>query len=412
MNHASHIPSFQAKWTAANSHLKPYEPGKLEKIARVVGTVAWNIISLLIPVILVVRIIGWVVAGLSKRATLPAAHFYTPEQLQEIRDVFDAHCFGPRTPQNNELRKAFSVQRYNVQTPDGVSLSTIHFRHKHATADTRTIIYYQPNMSVSELFIHSWLMKEAIRRGIPCNFIVYDSRSVSFSEGDLEGPEKLILDGDTIYQFAVDHLHVPPEILDMDGWSLGGGVSSNIKAIHPECTGRYVNERSFSSTSAVVQSHLENSWWKKLLLFWFPYAMRMTHWDFASPIDKVNGPVMIVHHPNDPTIPYSASCHKAAILSRKVFHSVRLQDNDWLKMARIANFKIYDHAHPLTDYEVGGPYNRKGADQVVADFLLGPKREEKQSEARKTHLQEMQARRKRRLEMQQKFSEVSASSVA
>lgn len=364
MNITNITPTFQAQWTPANRDLKP----PAQNLIRTISKIAWNVISALVPIILVIRMIGWGVAALAKKATLPAAHYYPPEKLQEIRDVFDTHCHGAVTEQNRALREAYEVERHNVITPDGIALSTIHFKHKNSGPDTPTVIYYGPNMSVSELFIHSWLLQKTIEQEEAVNFVVYDPRSVSLSRGNLTNPKQLILDGDSIYQFVTEKLGAKNPRLY--GWSLGGSISANVKARHPECTAPYVNERSFSSTRAVVESHLTG--WKKLFLFWFPFAMSCTKWNLKAPIEKVSGDFMIVHHPQDSTIPYSASCHRAAIQAQKHFTSLKLRNTDFLSMAEIAGYGVYHHAHPLTDYEVEGRYNRQRADRVITDFLFRP----------------------------------------
>lgn len=359
-------PTYQAEWTAQNEHLKAQISSSY--IHRI-GKIAYNTISILIPVILLTRIVGWAVAALCRKATLPAALHYSPQQLQDIRDLFHNICYGPVTDENRLFRENFSIERHAVITPDEKKLSCLHFRHRQSGPDTPTILYFQPNLALAEHFIHSWLIEETIRRGTPCNFVAFDYRGVPFYENEFSRPEDLILDGDSMLQFVQNKLQVPLHLIKAYGWSLGGCISANVKAIHPEWDSPYVNERSFSSTQDIVSAWLSGI--QKLLLFWFPFTMNATRWNLKAPIDKVKGPVMIVYHPEDSTIPYDASCHQLAVRTRTFFESVKLTANHFLHLADMMKFRIYHHAHPLKDYVVL-ERSRQPADRLIADFILEP----------------------------------------
>ncbi|MBI3508134.1 MAG: hypothetical protein HY069_00645 [Chlamydiia bacterium] len=368
---------FHAKWDAHNRHLNLEPPTLWEKVGRVV----WNILSVLIPVILVIRAIGWYVAYLSKKATLPSVHL-SVEKLQKIRDLFNAYCDGPITDENRAFRQSYTVERHTVVTPDKVPLATLYFKHKKSTADTPTIIYYQPNMAISELAVHSWLFKEAIRTNTPINLVAFDYRDVYLSKNPqvtseyFQRPEDLILDGEAIFQFVRDQLHVPAEQIRTYGWSLGGCISANVKALHQECTAPYVNERSFSSTADVIRSYLKDHPFLRCFLFWFPCAIEAMKWNLVTPIARVSGKPLIVYHPRDSTIKQAASCYELAVQTRRRgFDAIRLEGQNVLQLAEIMGFNMYHHATPLDQYraEYGTGVPRSfSAVEEIAKYLFAP----------------------------------------
>src|SRR5690554_3352878 len=124
-------PSFQAKWNNKNIHLKPPEKTFTQKIWQVV----YDILSILLLPIGIVRAVGWAVHFIAKKVVLPSAWFYPHQIVQRAKRIFQVCC--------RNLQPQFEIQKHLLKTPDGVKLKAIHFRHRQATETTPTVIFYQ-----------------------------------------------------------------------------------------------------------------------------------------------------------------------------------------------------------------------------------------------------------------------------
>lgn len=348
------VPTFTAVWNEQNQHLRLNEKTLCQKIAQI----AWDIISIILLPIGIIRAVGWTVHFIAKKLVLPSAWFYPNQILQRAKRIFNLCC--------RNLNNQFDIQKHKIMTPDGVRLNSIHFRHRQADANTPTVIFYQSNASVSQLGIYLWLVEEAVRRNSVCNFFVFDYRGVGSSKGDAQSTRELLIDGDTGLQFVKDHLHVPPEQIRFYSWSLGGGVGSNIKAMHPECSGPIVIERSFSSLKSVAQNIIPSL--LKPFFFWVPYFAEKEGWNLEAPLTKLRGRNLIVFHRKDPTIPYPASAHQAAVKANMQFETVELYQTEE-QIARAQERLVDHHFEDLENY-----YAAPGlkADQAIANFILPP----------------------------------------
>jgi cephalosporin-C deacetylase-like acetyl esterase len=59
------------------------------------------------------------------------------------------------------------------------------------------------------------------------------------------------LDGDAAFQYIHSQKQVPQEKILLHGHSIGGGIASEVAAMHPQVN--YCNDRSFSSLSKQVR---------------------------------------------------------------------------------------------------------------------------------------------------------------
>jgi pimeloyl-ACP methyl ester carboxylesterase len=68
-----------------------------------------------------------------------------------------------------------------------------------------------------------------------------------------------IIDAESVYvNLPLEKLRIPKESIDMMGYSFGGAVSAQVKAMHPECTGNYVNDRSFTAITDVAKIRVQS----------------------------------------------------------------------------------------------------------------------------------------------------------
>lgn len=347
-------PIFTAVWNAQNIHLKEPNKALYQKILKVV----WDILSIVILPIGIARTLGWAVHFVAKKLVLPSAWFYHSQIIKQSKRIFNICC--------RNLNQTFETQKHKIATPDGVRLNAIHFKHRQANANTPTVIFYQSNASVSQFGIYLWLVEEAVRRNSVCNFVVFDYRGVGSSRGDAQNARELLIDGETAFQYVRDCLRVPPHLIRWYCWSLGGGVGSTIKSMHPECTGLFVSERSFDSLRSVFWENIPS--FLRPLFFWVPYTSEKQGWNIQAPYEKLRGPILIVYHRKDPTIPYNASAHKAALRINLTVQAIELYQTE--EQIAAAQERLVDHHFELLDNYHAAPGLK--ADQAIANFILPP----------------------------------------
>jgi pimeloyl-ACP methyl ester carboxylesterase len=330
--------TFYAKWNRDNIHLKDPVETRAQRVAKV----AWDLLSIVCFPIGIARAIGWAIRFFAKGLILPSTWSFSEETVHHTRKAFLKFC--------KQIHKSYAVERKIVTTPDGVGLNVFHYRHHLSDEKTPTVILFHSNGSYAQQGIYSWLIHEAIQRGTVCNFVAFNYRGVIDSEGEAEQIHHLQIDGDAVYQFV--RQKTPPEQIHFYGWSLGGAVATNVKALNPERCGKLVNVRSLESTAKVVNARIPS--FLKPFFFWVPWAVRQQGWDLRAPFEKVKGPVLVVYHKKDSTIPFEASAYKAAKAAKIAFQELELKGKE----------KGDHHVEPLHHYE--------RADLAIADFLLEP----------------------------------------
>ncbi|NDD59450.1 MAG: alpha/beta hydrolase [Chlamydiae bacterium] len=163
------------------------------------------------------------------------------------------------------------------------------------------VIFSQPNSFISKGNTFRILIEEGLKRYSNCNFLIYDYRGCGESQGDPLLAKEFILDGEAVYQFVKDQLQVPPMDIHMLGYSFGGSVSAQVKAMHPECSGNYVTDRSFSSVPEVAAERFTN----KIISFTACRLLHFLGWNILNSTEalaKIKSRVLVIFHPEDLTI--------------------------------------------------------------------------------------------------------------
>jgi pimeloyl-ACP methyl ester carboxylesterase len=166
-------------------------------------------------------------------------------------------------------------------------------------------MFAQPNRVLHTEGVFYNILSAAIEKGKECNFILFDYRECGESEGTAITAKDLILDGESIYQFARDELNVDPKDIHLMGLSFGGGVTARVKAIHPECTGNYVNDRSLTGIIETVYELLGKGIFAKIACV----ILRFFGWEALNAekaFENLQGNTLISYHPNDYLIKGSA----------------------------------------------------------------------------------------------------------
>jgi alpha/beta superfamily hydrolase len=333
---------FQAHWDSSF--------GRLEETPwKNTSRTAWNVLSLLIPVIGLARLGAYQLnKSLARHAILPAID-KSPEEKALAKQEFENYWNNARLP--------FTVEPYTIETPDRVKLQAKFFRHAHAKPDTPTVVYFNPNCATQLEAPYRELMEECARRGAECNFAVFDYRNTGESEGVFYTPDDLVVDGASIIQWVREKIGTPSHKIHFYGWSLGGAISAHVKALNPELTsGNYVNERSFSSIDDFIDSHREIP---------LPWIAKQTaralgaSIDAVAPFQRLKGENLVVFHKKDPVIPFNASLERR--ISGISHHVLELK----------CPYSVNHHVAPLTYYREAK--TQTPALQQIGDFLYGSK---------------------------------------
>lgn len=273
--------TFKAVWTDKNRHL---DENFVEKITRYTFFIINRIAaSLILP---------------SVQASV--------KYIEAVDVAFEERWTWGSNPDYNLLKNNFSPLPINITTPDNVAIKGTFFKNARATKTSPTVIFFQPNAALSKCGVFDWALKQAALQEIPYNFVYFDYRGCVTNPWPRSAKD-LYLDGESIYQFVKDELHVPSKDIHFYGFSLGGGISSHIKEIHSECTGRYVIDRSFTSLNETIRHVLG-----KVLAFVPILFVSLLNWNMpsAKAIENLQGKTLIVHHPKDELMGNDASLHR------------------------------------------------------------------------------------------------------
>lgn len=319
---------YPIQWESLPLSLQPTQKTLYQKICAV----AWNVLSVLIPIIGLVRLTAWGLGVLAHRLILPAM-YHEKEDIERCRRNFEAYC--------QAASPYFEITPHTIQTPDGAELSVHLFRHKTANDQTPTTIYFGGNGFLKGMCAWSWILEDSIKQNSPMNLVVFDYRCVDGSKGTFNGPKDLLIDGSSVVQWVKEAVHTPPDHIHFYGMSLGGAIALKTKAADESLSGNLLHERSFSSLEDWIQAQGNRlKWFLKPLVSLAIRILKQQDFelDAVSDLRKLKGRILVVHHPYDPVIPYGAG------MARKIpDHSFEL------KMKEEKGARNH-HCEPLESY--------------------------------------------------------------
>lgn len=286
------------KWESLPATLRPPVLTTAEKVWRVV----WNIISVIIPIIGLVRLAAYGLGILARRHLLLPASNYTEGSKADCRAHFEEIC---------RIRNAhFVITPHTVITPDGAELSAHFFRHRNANAQTPTTIYFSGNGALKGMGGWDWLLRQSVNNNTPLNLVVFDYRSVDESTGTFNTSKDLLIDAASMVDWVRNAVKTPDDRINLYGMSLGGAVSVKTGAADEKLTGWVVNDRSFSSLEEFIKTVTTNLRWflKPLvtLAIWILKNQELEI-DAAADLGKLKGRKLVICHVKDLIIPYGAS---------------------------------------------------------------------------------------------------------
>ena len=319
--------NFRASWTPANAHL---QDTCLKKITR---------------------FFFWVINHYAKPLILNSL----TKSAEEVAMVGNA--FNNRWTQDSAssqfLQSRYTREPIEVTTPDGAKIRGTYFKNTSLPENARTVLCFQPNATISKSGCFDWLLKRSALYKLDSNFVIFDYRGTGESESSPNSGDDLILDGDSMYQFVSQELGVHPKFIHFYGWSLGGAVGAEVKALHSEATGNYVGERTLASIHHFT--HILGGCVGSIVGAVARALISLLHWnlDGESAVRKMNGRTLVVHHPEDPVMSDGRGLYHALFqtgtLPPPPAHVVRSID---LSQGRKPH-DVNQHCTPMENFETG-----------------------------------------------------------
>ena len=331
--------TFKAVWTDQNKHL---DDSFINKITRYAFFILNKIaVALIVP-------------SVSK----------TKNDIKQIDKNFQRKWTNPISNEEKLIKNNFTPNPIKVTTPDGVGIEGTFFKNAAATHTSPTVIFFQPNAMHSKQGVFDWVIKEAALRNIPYNFVYFDHRGCDGTRNLPKNAKDLYLDGESIYQFVKNELKVPAKDIHFYGYSLGAGIASTIKAMNPEATGNYVNDRSFTTINDTLKNMISRP-----LAFLAGLFTSLLNWniDTAKAMDKLKGKTLIVHHPEDELMKGEASLYRH--IFQRATGGVPSPDISHLDLSRSKGNHCFIHGTPLENFST----NQFNPQDEIVRFLFNTK---------------------------------------
>ena len=330
--------SFAAHWDSSNSSLQDTLANKVSKVCL------------------------YLLHRLAIKAALPATGISKERVLQSkadfIRDVNQSD---------------FERKPIEITTPDGVKLRGTFLQTHGCDMNAPVVIFANPNAMLHTQGGFCDAVNYAQEKGKKCNFILFDYRECGESEGKAIMAKDLVIDGESIYQFARDELQIEPKNIHMMGWSFGGSVTARVKALHPECTGNYVNDRSFIGIIETTYELLGKGIFAKIA----SVLLRFLGWEAlnaGNALAHVQGKTLISYHPRDRVIRDTAQLARSPNVTRDNIETLELQGQDDVidesGILRSDGDDIQNyHGHPLS--LITQDNGRKAIEEVAEVLFYG-----------------------------------------
>jgi len=276
--------------------------------------------------------------------------------------------YFPTLEEIQSLRAHYTLAPFQAVTEDGVTLCGMHFKDHRSDKhpETRTLIVFGGNGELYKIGSSAWLLKLLKDAPIPFNIVMFDPRECGYSQGTAHA-DGLVIDGETIYQYALNTLGVSEDRLDLCGFSLGAALATLVKAKHPHTQGRLISNRSFQSLDHAVQGiflRLSHPFSK----IFGTLASKMRHhagWDL-QPLDAwktITSPKMVICHAQDGVISHCASLEQGLEQENLLSHCYHIHLHQKDKDLKISNH----HVQPLHFYN---DQHGHDVETSVREFLI------------------------------------------
>lgn len=319
-------PTHQAVWTQNNSHLKPRELTSL--IQRVVKFV--KDIFLFIPRHFATKYAtSRIYPAASPVINNQARHEETERNFNLFwnsnewtsftnEDQFDVFLSQDNRRYNlwlmrpleeaKKIRENYEPKAIELKTPDNETLHGHFIQNRHdPNCEGKVVLVFGGNVDLYRDGATVYPMLGTLcENETPVSYLMVDPRSVYKSTGTATR-DGLLIDADTLYQYAENALGFDKDNIVIYGQSFGGAMASHLKGMHEESNAPVIVSRSFSSLNDMAKTIGSQMPLKPVgLLQW---TLKQTGWvlDSAKTLAKLRSDVVVLNHPNDEIIPEESS---------------------------------------------------------------------------------------------------------
>jgi hypothetical protein len=293
---------------------------------------------------------------------------------------------------NNFIEKESNhASQILVITADGIEIDTLAIQNEDQLTkepkDQKWIVFFVGNDSCYEQLLHYY---KTISESTGANIYSGNYRGVMESKGAPNSTHDLVLDGEAMVQKLLAD-GVPPENILIHGWSLGGGVATEVSSYHQEKGHEMgiVNDRSFASLISATAGLIPVVGGLLGRIIW------LAGWRFNSLANykkiKQEDKFIIVGNKNDQVIAHKASLYKAYKNSRnkKEFSHLKIEG----KKVH-ANLLTNIAENPDKPHDFNPFYLEAYTDQVkLALKLREPSEEEKKNKILKVDIRDTGSKR-------------------
>ncbi|NGX27657.1 MAG: Multifunctional-autoprocessing repeats-in-toxin [Chlamydiae bacterium] len=292
---------FQAQWP------KRHDPA-LKSLISKVGRVFWNIISVVIFPIGLVRLAGYYLRNLSLRCIIPGTpHLDAPiRSYWDIAKIITRLLFNPEnfkadlTKEGEYRLKEHGGEPVKLTAPDGAHLDGAFFPDKHRK---KVILFAGGNVEQWETQIGLDILKP-----LGASILFINPRGVGKSSGQ-RYEDGYALDTYTACEYLIHKQGIDPEDIVFTGFSMGGANTTRgaslIQEKHPDKKISISNINSFANLHLEVQAFLKNKGFFAAIV---RIGTRFLNFDMdvKKDWDTLQGEKYIFYNPNDPVIPLPA----------------------------------------------------------------------------------------------------------
>lgn len=339
--HAHFPASYHAKWTEHNVHLRPQEQEYKGFLNTALQTA--KRVSLSFPKAVLSAAVRWAIVP----ACFPLREhpFYqegfdlfwknseweksvdnyvefTTRQITTGRfypktkyPVSPHHFWFSRSYEEAKLIKdTYTPKEITLTTPDGETLHGHFLQHKNDLSCKGIVVLLFPG--AGELYkkgtISSPMIGTLAKNEVPVSYLMMDSRGINRSSGKTTR-DGLLIDADSLYQYAQDALGFDQDKIVLYGNSLGGSIASHLKAMHQESKAPLILNKTFGSLDEVVDAHVGSvSTRMSSACRWLLNQLGWTL-ESADQVIHLNSDVHVFYREDDGIIPLATSMKTALI---------------------------------------------------------------------------------------------------
>lgn len=284
---------YEVTWDLIPPNLKSHSKSRLRAFI-------WNVISVLLPFILLIRFILALIRFYAAKLILPAVYL-SSEERKKSRETLKA--------MQKFYQNSHKMSRKWILTPDGALIRATLFQSKQVSPKTPTVIYFHGNNSLQGHGEWKWFLHTSLEKKVHTNLVVFDYRGTGESKGRFTKVKDLLVDCASILSWVRKGLKTLDSHIHFYGVSLGGALATKTKAIDPKLSGFLISERSFSNVESLIYSDVLLPRFVRPLVPLIMICLKKQEMNLDPSIDlqKLSGKKLFVYHKSDPVIPFSAS---------------------------------------------------------------------------------------------------------